>query len=63
MIPLLGRTQYFFGLVVLTLNATRSAEGFVSWRATGMFFLSSNLQGENVGVSHAALLLILSTAD
>lgn len=48
--PLLGRTQYFLGLVVLTLNATRSLQGFVSVNVTGVFFFSSNLRS---GVSVA----------
>ena len=42
--PLLGRTQYFLGEVVFTLNATRSLVGFVRDSVTGMFFRSSNLQ-------------------
>lgn len=42
--PLLGRTQYFLGLVVFTLNATRSSVGFCSVRVTGMFLRSSNLR-------------------
>jgi hypothetical protein len=44
--PLLGRTQYFLGLVVLTLNATRSPVGFCSAIVHGTFFRSSNLHGE-----------------
>ena len=43
--PLLGRTQYFLGLVVLTLNATRSPVGFCSVSVHGTFLRSSNLRG------------------
>ena len=43
--PLLGRTQYFLGLVVLTLKATRSPVGLLSVSWQGTFLRSSNLRG------------------
>ena len=43
--PLLGRTQYFLGLVVLTLKATRSPVGFCRVNVHGTFLRSSNLRG------------------
>ena len=50
--PLLGRTQYFLGEVVFTLNATRLPVVLVSVIVTGMFLRISNLQeneeGENL---------------
>ena len=39
--PLLGRTQYFFGEVVLTLKATLSWPGLCRLRVTGIFLRSS----------------------
>jgi hypothetical protein len=50
--PLLGRTQYFLGLVVFTLKATRSPVGFSSVSVHGTFLRSSNLhETEVVGAS------------
>ena len=50
-IPELGRTQYFFGEVVLTLKATGSLPGLCRERVTGMLRLSSNLNLSSEGLS------------
>jgi hypothetical protein len=47
--PELGRTQYFFGDVVLTLNATFSWPGLVSVRVTGIVFRSSKRNFSSLG--------------
>uniref|UniRef100_A0A0A9G9F3 Uncharacterized protein n=1 Tax=Arundo donax TaxID=35708 RepID=A0A0A9G9F3_ARUDO len=47
--PLFGRTQYFFGLVVLTLNATCSSVLFVSCNEHEICFFNSNGNRSSMG--------------
>ena len=49
--PALGRTQYFFGEVVLTLKATLSLPGLCRDSVTGMFLRSSKRNLSSLGLS------------